>query len=264
MILNIFLISLLILGLLTLIWLFWKKIPQLRILDPESLPEERTKRLKHDLIRQRVTRAGSKPLGSINKQVVKPLGTGLQNFFRRVAGKLTAVERRYQEKQKQTSTGKYKKEALHDLVEEGKKLMDEELWDRAEKKFIDVIGVDSKNIESYESLGRLYLAKKDYQSAKETFEFLAKLSKGDPSVIASVGEVAEKLGEDEVAFRNFKKAVELSPKNPKYLDFLITAAIKVKDWHEAQSAIDRLKEVNPDNNKIAAFEAEIKESRQTK
>ncbi|MBU1126113.1 hypothetical protein KJ758_00715, partial [Patescibacteria group bacterium] len=184
MILNIFLIVFLGLGVLTLAFILWKKIPQLRILDPESLPEERAKRLKHNLIRQRVERAGGKPISSINKQVVKPIGIGMQNIFRKLAGKLTAVERRYQERQKQTSTGKYKKEALHDLVEEGKKLMEEELWDRAEKKFIDVIGVDPKHINAYEQLGRLYLTKKDFQSAKETFEFLAKLSKQDPSVIA--------------------------------------------------------------------------------
>lgn len=257
MLLNIILLILLVLGLGILVWLVWNKWPQLRILDTKSLPQERSKQLKHQIIRRRVERVGGKHIGTLQKSVVNPVGIGIQSIFRRIAGKLTAVERRYQERQKQTDGGKFSKESLHELIEEGKKLLADELWDRAEKKFIDVIGADSKNIEAYEQLGRLYLQKKDFESAKETFQFLSKLSKKDPSVIASLGEVEELMGDKKAAFAYYEQAVTLSPKNPKYLDFAIESAIEIGLKHEAMSLLDKLRSVNPENKKIEVYEAKI-------
>ena len=257
MILNIFLIVIIVLAVLVLLWVIWKKLPQLKILDPQSLADDKTKGLKHEIIRKRVERSGSKHLETVKKQVLNPAGSAVQNFVRRVAGKLTAVERRYQEKQRQTGEVVLDKVAIQELIDEGEKLMEEEAWDRAEKKLIEVIGVDAKNVEAYELLGRLYLYKKDLPLAKETFEFLAKLSKDDPSVIAIIGEVETMLGEHAKAFKHFQQAVELSPKNPKYLDFLISSAIENKDVHEATSTLDRLREVNPENKKIELFEKRI-------
>ena len=91
MILNIFLIACAVIALIVLGRVIWKKLPQLRILDPSSHPEEKTKQLKHEIIRQRVERAGSRRLKTVQKQVLEPVGSGLQNLIRRVAGKFHGI-----------------------------------------------------------------------------------------------------------------------------------------------------------------------------
>ena len=135
--------------------------------------------------------------------------------------------------------------------------INEEEFDKAEKKYIEVISYDPKFVPAYEYLGRLYLRRKDYDLARETFSFLVKLSPKDASVTASLGEVEDALGNLELAFEYYKKASSLSPKNPKYLDFFIESAIETGNKYEANLALDRLREVNPDNNKIDDFEEQI-------
>ena len=254
---TVLLIILLLLSLAILGWLLWKKWPQLLIVDPASSKESRSKQLKYELMRQRVERASGKQVEALNKGVFQPIGKGVQNLFRRVAGKLTAVERSYQERQKKEVGSKMDPETMKRLMSEGKKFMDEESWDEAEKRFIEVISNDAKNVEAYEKLGRLYLYKKDYELAGQTFQFLTKLSPEDPSVIAALGEVEVRLGNDKKAYTQFKKAHKLSPNNPKYLDFFIESAIAVREKLEAYDALEQLKKVNPQNKKIESFTKQI-------
>lgn len=240
-------------------WLLWKKWPQIRLVDPMSSKTGQAKQLKYQIIRQRVERASGKQVDRLQSQVFKPLGGGMQNAIRRIAGKLTAVERRYQEKQKIGATETLTPEMAKAMIEEGKKFMEQELWDRAEKRFIEVISADPKNTAAYERLARLYFLKREYDLAKETLLFLQKLSPDDPSVIAALGEVAEKLGETKEAHKHYKKAHTLSPKNPKYLDFFIESCIVNQCKQEALDALDMLHQVNPENQKIPQFAEQIAE-----
>ena len=150
-------------------WLLWKKWPQLRIVDPKSSKESRSRQLKYDLMRKRVERSTGKQVDAISKNVVSPIGQGIQTIFRKVAGKLTAVERSYKERQKTKGGSTLDPETTKRLIAEGRKAMDAESWDEAEKKFIEVISNDPKNVEAYERLGRLYLYKKDFELAQQTF-----------------------------------------------------------------------------------------------
>ena len=231
------------------------------MLDPESVPESVSKKKKQELLRNRIERTGLKYANKAQKNVIRPLGSSLQNAFRRLAGKLTAAERKYQQEKHKQAAQEGDLRVIDQLVDEAQKLMDEEVWDLAEKKLIQVIGLDSRNSEAYELLGRVYLAMKDNESAKETFTFLNKLNKKDASVIASLGEVNMKLGDIKEAAEHFEKAVELSPKNPKYLDMWIDAIIESGDLHKAMTALDCLIEVNPENKKIPEFESRIDTAR---
>lgn len=245
-------------GLALIGFVVWRKLPQVRMIDPSTDKESVSRQKKYDIMKGRLERAGGKQFDSLNKSVLKPLGTGFQNFVRRVAGKLTAVERKYQAKQKEIRPSSYTHKELDALVEEANALVDNDEFDKAEKKYIEIISYDAKFVPAYEYLGRLYLRRKDFDLAKETFAFLAKLSPKDASVITSLGEVEEALGNTEAAFEFYKKASALSPKNPKYLDFLIESAIETGNKYEANQALDRLREVNPDNQKIDEFEDQIK------
>ncbi|MFA6522319.1 MAG: tetratricopeptide repeat protein [Patescibacteria group bacterium] len=257
--LTILLTVLIVAALGVLIYLMWKKWPQLRMIDPAAAPGSKTRELKGDLIRQRVERASFEKLMGVWRTYLRPALSATQNGIRRLAGRLTAAERRYQERMKKDRGEKPTTTAMRQMIEESEKLMDEELWDRAEKILIEVISADPKHVSAYEHLGWLYLRKKEYDLARETFTFLRKLAPTDASVIASLGEVEELQNHPREAYEAYKQAVDLSPKNPKYLDFFIGAAIAVGEKHEAMSAVDRLRAVNPENQKIEEFEAQIAE-----
>lgn len=257
MLLTIFLTVIFFVALGVLIWIAWQKFPQLRILDPNRHISQ-SKELKRDLTRKRVERATSKPAKQLHQSVLKPGWLKTQEWFRRMAGKLTAVERSYQEKQRKEVAAQMGTDLTEQFIAEAAELMKDEHWDRAEKKLIDVIRDNPRSVTAYETLGRLYFLKKDYELAKETFSFLVqKLAKDDASAIASLGEVEEKLGNAIGAHKHFKKARDLSPNNPRYLDFFIRSAIAIGKKHEAMSALDKLREVNADNKKIDHFDVEI-------
>lgn len=255
---TVILTILIVVGLALVGFVVWRKLPQVRMIDPSTDRGLATKKKKYDIMKSRLERASGKQFNELNVKVLKPAGVAMQNFIRRLAGKLTAVERRYQEKQKATRVGGYSRAELDTMVEEANKLVEEEEFERAEKKYIEVISYDPKHIAAYEYLGRLYLRRKDYDLAKETFTFLSKLSPKDASVITSLGEVEEALGHAAEALSFYRQAVLLSPKNPKYLDFLIESEIENNNSYEANVALDRLREVNPDNQKISEFEEQIK------
>jgi tetratricopeptide (TPR) repeat protein len=244
-------------GLGALIWIAWQKWPQVRILDPNRRMSQ-AKELKRELARKRVERVTAKPAQQLQKQVFVPGWRKMQDGFRRLAGKLTAAERNYQQKQRKEIASQMGEDLTEQFIEEARALMQEEHWDRAEKKLIDVIRDNPKSVDAYETLGRLYFAKRDLDLAKETFTFLtSKLAKEDASAIASLGEVEELLGDMEAAHGHFARAREIRPNNPRYLDFFIRSAIAVKKKKEAKEGLKKLKEVNPDNQKIALFEEEI-------
>ena len=243
------------------LWLAVKKLPQVRVVDPASSKEAKAKEAKYVMLRKRFERIGSERAASLKRNVLVPLGTGMQNIVRRVAGKLTAIERTYAKRQKGGGEALHNPEVLRALVREAEELADEGRYDAAEKKLIEVVSHDPKNVSAYEHLGRLYLMNKDYAGARETFAFLARLAPRDASVLASLGEVAEAEGKTADALRHYKDALDISPNNPKYIDFYIHAVIAEGDVHEATSALEHLREVNPENNKIAEFEEAIEELR---
>ncbi len=251
----IFLTILFFLGLAVLLFLVYKKWDQLKLLDPQSDAADRSKKLKYDLLRQRMERAGSQYAKKAQDNLLKPVGSAAQLLVRRLAAKLSAVEESY--KKQKIQAGERDLRVIDDLIKDAKNKIDKHDYEVAEKKLIEAISLDPRNIEAYEILGRLYLLNKDYNQAEETFKFLLKLSPENPSVITALGEVNQKKGDVKQAYNYFKKAAELSPKNPKYLDFLIEACILIGDTHEAQEALDKLVAVNAENNKIKDFEKRI-------
>lgn len=258
------LIIILILSLGALVWLAVRKLPQVRVVDPSSSKEAKSKELKNAILAKRLERIGSEKAESLKRDILMPVGTSIQNVVRRAAGKLTALERRYAERQKSGVVVVNNPEVLRELVREAEELLAADRYDAAEKKLIEVVSIDPKNVLAYERLGRLYLMNKDFVGARETFQFLMKLSPKDASVLAALGEVAEGEGKQDEALKYYKEALDISPHNPKYLDFYIDSAIMNGDVAEATTTLGTLREVNPENQKIAEFDERIAELRKKK
>lgn len=243
-------------SLMYIIYLFVKKLPMMRVAIPESSGETRDKKKKNELIKMRVERSVNSRLFNLNKKVFLPAGQVMRDGFRRLAGKLTAVERRFQEKQKRARYA-IDPNVLTESLVEAKEFFKKEEYDRAEKKLIEIIGIDNKFTDAYELLGQVYLEQKEFALAEETFRFLVKFASEDASAIAYLGEVLEEIGKKEEALECYEKAVSLSPKNPKYLDFLISLALDLEQKDKAREFLKKLKEVNEDNRKIEEFEGRL-------
>jgi Flp pilus assembly protein TadD len=69
--------------------------------------------------------------------------------------------------------------------------------------------------------------------------------------------VCDNLGDKVAALDNIREALEFEANNPRYLDYAIELAIAEKDLNFANSMLERLRGVNPDNAKLLDFEEEI-------
>lgn len=240
-----------------LLFLFIQKYPQLRMLSPDSATDVRDKRKKKEIMRGRLERMGGVYVKKIRQVIIDPVAGIAQGVVRGIAGRLTAAERVYKEKQKIQQASELTSEQIDAWVAEAKSMIAEGEHEKAEKKLIDVIGFDARCIDAYELLGQIYMKRKDYQLAEETFYFLVKLAPKDASVNAYMGEVLVLRDRTKEALAYFEKAIELSPRNPKYLDFFISAAISVQDKDLAEKGVLLLEEANPDNKKLPEFQKQI-------
>lgn len=261
MITTIVFAALLGLGVLVLLWIALRKLPQLKIVDPSTSKEAKAKGVKYDILRKRLERVSSEKAATVRKRIGGPFGL-IQGMVRRTAAKLAAIERSYADKQKAPTRRRLNGQELRRMIEEARDLLDNEYYDAAEKKLVEVLSMDPKNTDAYEYIGRLYILTRNIENAKEAFKYLQKLSPQNASVLASLGEIATLENDTDAAFTYFSRAKNISPNNPKYLDFFIEAAIKKGDVMEATIALNHLREVNPDNQKIATFEERIEEVRE--
>lgn len=182
---------------------------------------------------------------------------------------------------------------IAELLKEAEDLSKGDNWRLAEGKYIEVIKRDAKNIKAYEGLGKLYADNDQKKEAQQIFEYLLKLgaesadlyinianlawenenldeaktyylkslSLDGAKVVARVnlGLVFGELGDKESATQQFRAALSLEPKNPRYLDLLIESAINIGNKDLASEVLGNLREVNPENKKIEEFEKRIGE-----
>lgn len=234
---------------------------QILVIKPETIPGEREKMLKKTLVSERIKRimrSKLNPLVIIWDQVHGFFHT----IWHRWYGKTEKLVEREKEKRQVGGSEMRLSATLENLLDEARKLVDGGKSKDAEKKFLEVIKLDPKNIEAYRGLGDLYINQKQYAEAKEIYNFLIKLNsvsvnrKSDYYFnLALVNKLEGANGE---AYNYALQALELVPNNPRYLDFIIDLSIIEGDKVGARKHLARLKEVNPENQKIANWEESLK------
>ncbi|MDP2684366.1 MAG: tetratricopeptide repeat protein [bacterium] len=222
-------------------------------------------------------------------------GENNTTWFGRTYEKLRNMEKKYRDRIKM-QLPKDKDEQKKNksiLLNEAKELAEKEEYKQAEEKLIELISLDSKFIEAYEGLADVYFEMKDYEHAKEIYNYLLKMNSQDDASFDHLGKIeAQKgnftkakdeftksislnntvasyhvdLGEIYMATAEYKRAMEcfqeaikLEPNNPKNLDALIKVAVKLHDFSLAAETFDKLKEVNPENEKLGEIKQEIDE-----
>lgn len=259
MMLTWIILGLFILASLSLIVLIVRKIPQLRLVDPATVAQEKNRQVKQDLILQRFSRFREQKLRGVSKVTGGAVKTA-SKLGRRAVQRLYAIEQYYQKLQKLSEENtEIDSTAIKKLLKEADALVKEEEYVLAEKKYIEIISHHPKQVEAYEQLGNLYVRAKRFDQARETLLFVLKLSPEDASVFMSLGELAAAQDDLEGALAWFRKATHKREKNPKYLHTYIEAALKLKVRKDAGRGIRLLERVNPENKKLEEFKKRFDE-----
>lgn len=231
------------------------KIPRLRILNVAALPEERVRQLKEFLLQQRFRRILKERFGFL-LELGSKVWVEIGRQGRRLVQKVYSIEQRYRKMQKAAPVVS-DAETVRKIMDEALELVNQKEYFGAEKKYIEIISQHPKFVKAYEALGHLYVLDHKFDQARETYNFALKLDRDDASVHAAIGELEAREGNHEAALTAFAKAVEIRPNSPRYLDFFIEAAIAVGNAAEAQRGLNKLKEVNSENQKLVEFEKRI-------
>ncbi|NTU98545.1 tetratricopeptide repeat protein [Candidatus Falkowbacteria bacterium] len=267
-----------------------RKFPALASLDVDNIPAEKEARFKERILSNRLKRKVLRWYAKVAR-VFRPILGWLAEMTKGLYGKLHDLKEKYRTEQPITAEDVEKKIAL--LFTEIEELVRSEDYLAAEKRLIEIISLDSKNIRAFKLLGHVYVDKKDYEEAKQTFEHILKLKADDEEVYEDLALVARASGNLDLAKEDYlksleinnqraqtfynlanisqetkdffgaseyiQKALKLEQNSPRYLDTAIEISIIIKDKVLALNAYDRLSKVNPENQKLAEFKQRIDE-----
>lgn len=251
-----------------------RKFSVLASLDIETIQAEREIKFKETIISNRIKRNFYKYFSRINR-MIRPVGTAAGNFFRWAYGRLVDFKENYN---KEKASLVIDQNLINKLFLEAEELAKNERLDEAEKKYIEIIGVEPKSTKAFRSLGKLYFERKDFNEARQTYEHVVKLCEKDyetslnqegsqnielantlSGTYFDIALVNKAMDNYAGALASCDKALVIEPNNPRYLDTKLEISIIKKDKISALDAYQRLKGVNPENQKLDEFSAKIKE-----
>ena len=289
--LILFLLIIAIASALLIAWLLMVHWREIRLLDPNSIAEERERQKRDELLMHRLTRIHTGKMAPVKAIAQKVIHAGKTTFH---AGylKLVRLEKFYQHaKAPFASVAPSVKDRVKVLLDDARSLARDMKWADAERRYLEVLTIDARSFEAYKGLGGIYLKQKLPVQAKETFEFIVKSKKADDVVCAGLAEIAEQEGDlkraeemllkaiefrPRLAHRHAElasfylshdqarkawpytqKSVELEPKSVKYLELSLDAAIILGDRIEAQRCYDKLRVASEDRQKVQVYKDKI-------
>ena len=285
---------LILLSLAVIVFVVIRKFPQLTLIDVGSIPEVKMERKKEEILRKRVEESVA-IWGKRQEKFWRPLFRKLKEAqlgFRKYVGRVQkiVVDSERKLKKRRISTPEAKAEVAAFLREAGT-AFERKDWELAEKKYIEAIRLSPRNREAYFGLGNVYLEKDELNDAEEAFQYLVRLNPRHDGGLVKLAEIAEKRGDVEKAIEYYEKsllvedgkatrfvkiaelflsidkadtaleavrqAVELEPDSPKYLDMMAEVSIKCRDKQSAEDAFQKLRMVNPENQKLDVLRERI-------
>lgn len=256
MITYIILISIIVITVGVLVFFYMKNKSKLASLDLESMKGHRHKEVKKRVVETRMERKYSGFKNKV-KPVFDKIFKPVRKFFQDIYTKIMRLERKYKEEEKKEPKTLEEKEIvrqnINQMISDGGSMMEKEDFAGAEKKFIEVLSIDPQNPNAYKKLSDVYFAQKDYEHAKETLEFLININPNDEKIWRDIGKVMVAQDKKDEGLKNYQKAMELAPNNPKNIVLVLEIALDIKDKVVANDALNKLKEVNPDNQKLDEY-----------
>ena len=253
---------------LAILALVFKKLPDLAMIDVETIPKVKEDRVRNRIMQERLVRSViglKKNVGTLVKPAVEKMKSGSQNFYQ----KILELEKRSAAQATPLKIIDVNQE-IKDKLAEAARLFKEGELEKAEELGAEAIGLDSKNPDAYELLVEIYIASREYKKARETARYLLKLlnhqgAAADASVLrrrlancyGELGYIYELEHRYNYAFTNYQKAVELEPNNPRFLDLLLKISIMLKNKKVAIEVFSSLRQADPENAKLSEIKEEI-------
>jgi len=263
-------------SLIGIIGIILSKFPQLATINIDIIPSEQQRVIRHKIITNRLQGKFSQNRTRVLK-TVRPFWLNFTSLFWKLYGTILEKERQLQHLAMTPEEKKNAKTKIEDLLEKAKIAAQDHLFMRAERLYINIISLDPKNLDAYDGLSQMYLQQKDYKKANETLKYVINLArkkrqalvKKDKDVSAldiklvqyylELGKLHQYQGDNESAMEQVQKAVHIDENNPKALDQLLEISIILKDNDVAKETIEKIEEVNPENQKISEWKKRIKE-----
>jgi len=255
-------------SLVIIIYIVIKKLPNLAAINVESISKEKESKVRNRIMTDRLRR-GALKFQRVLSEVSQPVATSLAGSWQKFYDKTLEMEKENLKKAQPLKKIDIKQDIKEKLAK-AKGLMADQDFDQVEELCISVVSLDPKNLDVYELLTEIYLEDKDYKKARETCRYLLKLllrgkfdSEGNgkkhrlANCYADLGTVYQLENRNNFALTNFKKAVQLEPSNPRFLDLLLKISIILRDKSLAVEAFNNLKKADPDNKKLPEIEEEI-------
>jgi len=279
---NIIPLILILLSLTTIIIIVVKKFSVLANLDVNTIQSEREIKFKERIIGNRLKRNYFKYYSKILK-IINPIINSVRKYSKITYKKLIDFKNNYG---KENILNDINKELVKEMIVDVEKIANNN-FEEAEKKYIEIIGIDSGNIDAFKSLGKFYYNNKKYNEAKQTQEHALKLLEKKYSLISggqdnNLNEEEHKKKKNELemniasvyydlslincslennilALEIINKALKIEQNNPRYLDIKFKISIICKDKISANEAYEAMKKVNSDNQNLSEFKKQLNE-----
>jgi len=257
-------IALVVISLVVIAVIVLRKFSILARIDVENIEVEKQRLVKKKIINDKFKRQLNK-VGQRSWKIIKPVINLIGKIFVGIYNKLIAVKDNYS--QNNLAVSKPDDQALSKLFAEAHDLTNKEDLVAAENKYIEIIGLDSSNVQAFQELGEVYLTKENYQDAEQTFQHVTKLISGNSAekslelakAYFCLSMAYRGMNEFGRAEENVAKSLEIEPANPRYLDRMIDLNILTENRDLAWQSWQKLKTVNPDNKKLDDFKQRINE-----
>ena len=246
-------------SLVTIVWIYVRKFPKASALDLEAMPSHRQHTRKTSLVEERLRRKAAVWRQSL-RAFFKPIGAVITKLLRGLFHGLVEKERQYRQAAKglvPDAETTVTPTSVATTIQEGDALVKEGKFAEAEKKYIAAISHDARAIDAYRGLSQVYEEMNNVEDAVATLQFLVQLDPKDESTYLRLATLLKQEKKNEEAMDAVEQALELGPNNPKNLDAFIEIAILNELKYKAQSTLDKLAKVNPENQKLQKYQEEI-------
>jgi len=274
-----------------------RHMPHLTAIDLVNLPKEKALKVKKKIIELRLKRKLSGNINTFYNKYLIPSLTKIKALSIKFYNKIIEMEKHYKKEIKTQEVESLpdieKQNALKSKITQAEDFLTQEKYKEAEEVLIEVVAVDHKNIQAYLGLGQIYKAQKNFEHATEVYEYILKIEPENNDGLLGLARIAikqnnheyameifdkltklnpdnasyyyeqaitlENLGEFQKALEVCQKAVDLKPNDPKYLDAMLNLSIIGKKKYLALKMFDRLKDANPENQKLDEIKGRIEE-----
>lgn len=245
-------------ALITVVVVYLRKLSVAAALDLEAMRAFREKSRRTALLEERLARKWAS-VWKVLMNMLLPIWKGLIGLIYRFVNYLKSLEQRYRQAQQEGRAADpiVQQQSLSTILEQAKQLVEQNKYVDAEQQYIAAIALDNKSVEAYRGLVSVCTALKNYPDATETLLFLQQLDPKNETIWQDLGELYRQQELLEEALDAYDEALLLNPNNPKNLDAVLKLAITNKLKYKSQSVLDRLKAVNPENQSLANYQAQI-------